>query len=1175
MYDDFDYDPMTLPSLEFLSQLLDMIAEGWFLVQLSLSTENQSIWLHRINNRCLELWGLRSSPTPVPLARLLETSHLATVQDLIQAHLHLCNQIQQPLSFKIDPDQAELVFTLIPYQQVGILGTCQTWPHSLDSYSSPVSYFYKSLDQTQAALKQSKSDFRILFEQAAVGLEVTHLDGQIADSNSAFQAMVGYSGAELQTINTLDLTHPDDRQREYLLYLDLAQGLKDNFLIEKRYLAKEGHLIWVRLSVSLVRDRTHRPLFAFGIVEDISEQILALEALQDSQLMLKLVLNTIPQAVFWKDTQLNYLGCNRVGARDAGLSDPVDIIGKTDSDLPWPPQQVEIFQTHDRYVLETGRPILNMISEMIQSEGQQAWVETTKVPLLGTDGGIIGLLGTYRDITQHFKSEAALRQAEAKYRSIFENAVEGIYQASIKGYYFIANPMMAHLLGYDSAEQLLQSGLDLKSQLYVKQDRWLSLLQGLETDGYVAGFESEIYRQDGSKLWISESARAIYDQGSLVGYEGTVEDISQRKQVEEALHRRDDLLQAVAEATNELLTHVDISQGIVKALQTMGSVMGVARAFVFENHAHPHTEEPACSLRYEWVNPQTSPPTSIEGEPALLDNIPYFPVYRRWYHKLSAGFAVHGLIESFPAQEQHLLRLHQSQSILVLPIFVKGNFWGFMGVDFVGFDQDSAQELWSKGELSILAALAGSLGGAIERHQALERMLHQALHDSLTGLPNRGLFDDRLTIALKSAQRHHSHVAILFLDLDRFKTINDGLGHVVGDQLLQVVARRLEAQLQAGDTIARWGGDEFTILLNDIQSTDDITHRLDHMQATLRVPIQLQNHELYITTSIGIALFPDDGQDPTTLIKNADTALYRAKAKGRNAYHFYSHQINSDVSHQLKLGNDLHRALERGELVLHYQPSLTLQTGLITRVEALVRWHHPHLGFLTPEHFIPIAEENGLVIPIGDWALEQACQDLLNWQAAGLDPITVAVNLSARQFQPQIIEKIQTLLTYTALNPAQLDLEITESLAMGDVNLTIELLHQLRSMGIQLSMDDFGTGYCSLTYLKRFPLHCLKIDKSFVHTMTDDPVDRAIIESIVTLSQTLGLKVIVEGVETVEQYRLLDALHCDEVQGFLLSSPLPANEIQAFITQHHQKVCGLKSSGKSSQESSSPMIWRS
>lgn len=444
----------------------------------------------------------------------------------------------------------------------------------------------------------------------------------------------------------------------------------------------------------------------------------------------------------------------------------------------------------------------------------------------------------------------------------------------------------------------------------------------------------------------------------------------------------------------------------------------------------------------------------------------------------------------------------------------------------------------------------GLIGVAIditERKRAEDRLVQLANYDALTGMPNRALFRDRLTHAIAQAHRNKRLMALLFLDLDRFKMINDSLGHHVGDELLKAVAERLKCNARANDTVARLGGDEFTVILEGVTDIEDPTTVARKILDVMSKPFYLDGHEVFVTASLGITVYPLDGRNIDDLLKNADTAMYRAKEQGRNNYQFYTEDMNAQAVEHLILESSLRHALERHEFILHFQPQVDLHSREITGMEALLRWAHPEFGLLQPAQFIPLAEETGLITSIGTWVLEAACTQAVAWQSEGLANVRIAVNLSARQFrQENLVEIVSKTLADTGLNPQFLELEITESFLLDNVDSAISTLKKLHNLGVQISIDDFGTGYSSLSYLRRLPLNSLKIDQSFVHDISAKNDDAAIAEAIIAMAQSLRLRVMAEGVETEEQLYFLRTRGCDYGQGFLICRPIPAEEILAW-----------------------------
>jgi diguanylate cyclase (GGDEF)-like protein/PAS domain S-box-containing protein len=714
-----------------------------------------------------------------------------------------------------------------------------------------------------------------------------------------------------------------------------------------------------------------RAAFTIGI--DVTQRKKAEKLLKDKETLLQLVLDNIPQHIFWKDTNSVFLGCNRNWAEAAQIGSPAAVIGKTDFDLLDDQRAAEKYREQDRRIMASGKAELHMVeTKQKTAEGEDAtWLDVNKIPIHDSDGKVIGILSTVEDITPRMKSQEALRQAEAKYRNIFENAVEGIFQSTSDpdGHYISANPALARIYGYDCPDDLMIAVTSIRHQIYVDPNRRTGFIEELERSGVIYEFKAQVYRRDGTKIWISENAVAVRDnEGKLLYFEGIVEDIT-------------------------------------------------------------------------------------------------------------------------------------------------------------------------------------------ERLEAEERIRYQASHDLLTDLPNRKLFNQRLSEAIERAKAENGMLAVMFLDLDRFKTINSSLGHGAGDRLLQHVAQRLRFCLDESTTLARWGGDEFTLLLPCVTCTSDAVEVSERILAQLKPAFMIDHCTLHTSCSIGIAIYPYDGEDGITLIKNADAAMFSAKEQGRNNSQIYTRSMNMDATSLLELENGLHTALEEGEFVLFYQPKVNPDTATIVGIEALIRWQHPELGLIPPNIFVPLAEENGFIVPLAEWVLRSACRQNKIWQDQGIAKMRVAVNISARQFlQPTLVQTVAKILAETGLEAQYLELEITESLAMQDVYLTRTILDELYKMGVYISIDDFGTGHSSLSSIKNFPVHSLKVDQSFVRDLPDNMHSRAIIAAIVALAQGLNLKVVVEGVETEEQFNYLQSLGCEEIQGHLFSRPIKAQDLVKLFQKNQSKL---------------------
>lgn len=588
-----------------------------------------------------------------------------------------------------------------------------------------------------------------------------------------------------------------------------------------------------------------------------------------------------------------------------------------------------------------------------KADGEVRWVGERGMAVTDPANGRAVLEGFIQDINERKRAYEAMREAERRFRSIFENAVEGIFQSTPSNGYIAVNPALARMYGYDSPQHLMTELRDIDRQVYVDPGRRGEFLRCMEENGLVLNFESRAWRRDGSIIWISENARAVRnDAGAILLFEGTVEEITQRKQHEAAIQ-------------------------------------------------------------------------------------------------------------------------------------------------------------------------------------------FQATHDALTGLPNRTLLYDRLEQAVLQAHRHGGSLAVVFFDLDQFKYVNDSLGHQVGDRLLKTVASRLKSCVRDADTVARLSGDEFVLLLAKQNSEDSVTQALQRILEKVAAPWFVNNVELQITCSMGVSLCPADGNDADTLLKHADIAMFRAKQSGRNNFQFFSTEMNSAINGRLEMMTKLRRALADNEFTLHYQPKVQLASGKIIGAEALIRWQQPDGSMISPAQFIAVAEESGLIIPLGEWVLRTACAQLCAWQKAGHAAIPVSVNISPLQLERgNVVDMVTRILTETGLAPHYLELEITESVVMREVEKSFAILERLRALGVKISIDDFGTGYSSLSYLRRFPVNTLKIDQSFVRNISSDPNNAGIIQAIISLGHTLNLNVLAEGVETEEEFRFLLDNRCDEMQGYYLSKPV-------------------------------------
>lgn len=689
-------------------------------------------------------------------------------------------------------------------------------------------------------------------------------------------------------------------------------------------------------------------------------------ALRESEQLFRLLAENSTDAISRLSSSLETLYVSPSIQQIIGYT-PQELIGNHPLDTVHP-EDADLLRAAYKEAIANPSKVTTVVYRRLHRTGHYIWCETTGRAIVSKNGKVEEVHLITRDISARRRAEKQLREAEARYRSIFENAVEGIFQSSPDGHYLAANPSLARIYGFESPSELLRAYSDISRQLYTDHRKRTEFIEEMKKEGKVSNFEAQIRRKNGQIIWISENAREVRgDDGTVLYYEGTVEDITARK----------------------------------------------------------------------------------------------------------------------VAQDQ---------------------------------------------------------------------LLHDALHDKLTGLANRALFSDRMAQAFARLKRHPDAIfAVLFLDFDRFKNINDSLGHMAGDELLVAIARRLEGCLRPGDTVSRLGGDEFAILLEDVRDQSDATIVAERVQNAMTTPFTLLGQEIFSSASIGIAIAHADYENPDDLLRDADMAMYRAKSLGKARHEVFDSGMHTRAVALLQLETDLRWAIERQEFELHYQPIVSLQSGKIVGFEALVRWRHPERGTVAPAEFVPVAEETGWIVPIGTWVLQTACEQLASWQnILNVDPpLTMSVNLSGKQFsQPNLIPHIREQLQKWDIAPENLKLEITESAIMENATSVTERLHTLRSLGVKLALDDFGTGYSSLSYLHRFPLDTLKIDRSFVMRMQEGGENREIVRTIVALGLNLGMDVIAEGIEEDAQLKDLRELNCNGGQGFFFSRPVTGDAALELLQQY-------------------------
>ncbi|HMM37985.1 MAG TPA: EAL domain-containing protein [Desulfovibrio sp.] len=680
-------------------------------------------------------------------------------------------------------------------------------------------------------------------------------------------------------------------------------------------------------------------------------------------------------------------------------------------------------------------------------------------------------------LARDLSSVAALERSERRYRNVFDNAVEGIFVTTPDGRYIDANPALARMYGFDSPTDLKAHFDDIASQLYVEPGRRDEYLALMAEFGEVLAFESEIYRKDGKTIWISENSRAVLGpEGRPECYEGTVMDITERKLAQEALETQRAYFHQLFESSPQAIVLIGVDGRIVNANTGFEALFG------------HEAREVRGKLNREVVVPteriheaESFNRTVLAGQPIEAETM------RR--HRLGRLIPV---------------------SVIGYPVRVAGRI---AGVFYIYTD-------------------------ITQRKEFEEQLAHQAFHDALTGLPNRLLFSERVERAVERAARREDYrFAVLMIDLDRFKTVNDSLGHQAGDKLLMAAARRLESCVRSSDSVARLGGDEFAMLLEEYEHPHDVTRVARRIHEAMERPFIIDGTGVVCGASIGIVLRAKSYRSSEDILRDADIAMYRAKSQGTAQYKVFNRKMHEQATEFMQLEQELRQALDRGELSVHYQPIVAVGDQRLKGFEALVRWEHPRRGRISPDRFIPVAEETGLIAPLGQWVLLQACAQMRQWrdrhpEAEGL---SMSVNISSRQImRKDFLDGVREALDRTGLPPAALKLELTESSLLKDSKSCLETLHALRDLGVRLVVDDFGTGYSSLNYLQRLPIDTLKIDRSFI----SGEANPEIVRTIIALARNLNLNVVAEGVEREDQLERLACENCDEAQGFLFSKPV-------------------------------------
>ncbi len=994
-------------------------------------------------------------------------------------------------------------------------------------------------EQAETASRQNEQRFRSTFNQAAVGICHASLDDRYLLVNEKFCEMVGYGPDELIGRSADIVTHRDDLSTDSEQRRHMLEGRLDTSPQEKRYRCKDGTLIWVNRTETLVRDENGQPQYFIRMIEDISARKRGEERLR-KQNALRVLLESLAVAANQASTPEQALRVCLARICSYGGWPIGHVVMFGDSELS------EDKRTSIWHLSESGRwEAFRRISEplVLRDDGtgfvnhviasrRPLWVEDIADLEPFRRGGVareLGLKSAFSfpvvagqqvvafleffsntvmepdeallevttnigaqlaRVVERRQAEITLRDTGDQFRAIVSQASVGITEVALDGRYLLVNDKYCEITGYSREEMLQMSVHDLISPLDVEH---AALLRAQLLSGEIDTLREErrILNKNGDLVWVNVSSSLMRDEnGGVRHFLSMIEDISQRKHTEAALHESEEQFLQLANHIPQMFWITSVGQRDVVYLSP-----------AFEQITGYSIEAAKKSSR------------------VLVAMV--HPDDRRRVQKARKNAGAGGYDETF-----RLVRPDGS----------------------VRWVRDQAFPIRDvNGQAYRIAGIGEDI---TERKHAEERVLQLSHYDALTNLPNRVLCYDRLQQALAQATRNQWSMAVMFADLDRFKNINDTLGHSVGDALLQQASERLAGCVRTGDTVGRSGGDEYMLVLSNLRGAQDAGVVAQKITAAFAEPFTLDGREVYVTVSLGIALYPGDSKDQDELVRDADTAMYRAKELGRNNFQFYQASMNAKALDKLNLENGLRRALEQNEFRLFLQPKASLVSGEITGFEALLRWQHPQRGLVSPLEFIPLLEETGLIVQAGEWVIRAASAQLKAWRDAGIQPRPIAVNLAARQFQsPELGSVITGILAEYGVEAGLLELEITESSLMHNTEDAVRTMEYLVSLGLRISIDDFGTGYSSLAYLKRFPLDALKIDRTFVKDIGQDSDDTAITLALISLAHNLGLKVIAEGVETGVQQAFLTANGCDEIQGYHFAKPLAAAECTEFLRQ--------------------------
>jgi diguanylate cyclase (GGDEF)-like protein/PAS domain S-box-containing protein len=1087
-------------------------------------------------------------------------------------------------------------------------------PIVVDGVTTGISIFGKEITEQRKAA-ESRRFLAEVVESCEEAIITNAPSGEILSWNHGAESIYGYSAAEMIGKPFSIIIAPEIRE---LAERQLGELINGAPLLETQGVAlrKDGSRAHVSVTTWPMRNSAGEVRAICTIVRDIS----AHHEAEKNRALLASVVESSGDLIHAVNLDGTIVSWNRGAERMTGYTSE-EILGKS-ATMIVPPGHEEYVRKNLKTIRD-GRTAGPIDVVLQRKDGSAFDVSLTLSPIRNAEGAVVGAAAIARDISERKKIEREIREAEKKYRDIFEGALEGMSQATLEGKFLSANPAAARMLGYDSAEELISMAADLAQDVWVNPADRAQYLRLLEEHVSVRGFECQLKRKDGRHIWVSLNDRMICGaDGRLLYLEGFMEDITGRKQAEERLAAATEALRVSEEHYRSVfqtsidaisVTHEEDGR-IVDVNQEYLRMFGVEREEVIGKT----TQE-----LFVWTDPQDRRKlvealrkdtvirdlefilqrkngqrfwVQVSGSRIDLEGIPSFLIvvrdisvakaaaealrlsevrYRTAFqtsldaitiNRIGDGMFIdcnQACIDTLGYTREEILGRtslelgiwadNRDRDVIMDMLRRDSSLRGFE----VQIRKKNGEVIWGEMSASLM-----EIGGVpciltitrdLTDTKAAEKTIRNlAFYDPLTGLPNRRMLMERLRHPLAGSALGGRSQALLLIDLDHFKTLNDTLGHQTGDLMLQMSARRIVGCTREADTVCRLGGDEFVVVLEELSKfAEEAAAQAqavgEKILAAINQPCLLDDHECHSTASIGIAVFGVRQDSTDDILQQADIALYQAKAAGRNTLRFFSPALQAAVNARAAMEEDLRQGIKEKQFLLYYQPQV--ERGRLTGAEALVRWMHPKRGLVPPNDFIPPAEESRLILPLGDWVLEAACQQIALWagrkEAAHL---SVAVNISALQFrQPSFVEQVLATLSRTGANPNNLKLELTESMLVENLDDIIAKMNELRSHGLRFSLDDFGTGYSSLSYLKRLPLDRLKIDRSFVRDMLVDPTSGAIAQTILSLGRAMGISVIAEGVETEEQRGYLAGLGCHSFQGFLFSRPLPLEQFEAYM----------------------------